>query len=114
MGKPILLSVKPNIWLLSVLAVAVIGLNVFDALATLAWLNIGMEKANPFLAYVLEYDTGLFIVVKTLGITAAVAFLTWFAVRRYAVALYGLALLAVAYLIPLAIHLFIYTHTSLY
>lgn len=112
-GKPSLLDKPPNVWLVGALAVGIIALNVFDALATLAWINVGMEEANPFMAYILEYDTSLFVFIKTVGITAAVALIIYFARRRYAVAVYGLALIFCVYLAVFAMHVYIYTHTSL-
>ncbi len=112
MTEPTLLKDKPKIWLVSLLAFAIIALNIIDAVATLFWIKLGVTEANPFMAYIIQYDTGLFIALKTLGITAAVAFLVYYAAKRYAIALYGMWLLMLVYLVPLAIHVFMYTHTS--
>jgi len=114
MGQPFLLKTQPGVWLVTLLALTIIGLNVVDALATLVWIQHSVEQANPFMAYILQYDTSLIIALKTLGVTAAVAFLIYCAIKRYAIALYGLVLLMLVYLCPLAAHLFLYTHTSLF
>ena len=112
MSQPILLKKQPNVWLLAGLAISVLVINSVDALATLYWIRLGVEEANPFMAYILEYNTTLFIAIKALGVTAAIVLLLHFAKRRYAIAFYGLILLLVVYLYPLFVHIFLYCYTS--
>jgi hypothetical protein len=114
MGTPILMRSAPKLTALGLMAIFTLGFNFNDALLTLLWLNSGVTETNPFMAYVLQFDTGVFIAIKTLGIALATVFLVHCAMRRYLIAYYGQALLVVVSLTPLLVHLFIYTHTSLY
>ncbi len=113
MSQPALLARQPRVWLMALMAFGLIALNVLDAFATLYWIQLGAEEANPFMAYIVQYDSSLFIGIKTLGITAAAAFLIYFAWRRYAYAYYGMMFLLVVYAIPTLVHIFMWTHTYL-
>jgi len=113
MGEPILLKREPNWRLIIMIALTLVGLNVLDALATLLWISIGIEEGNPFMGYILQYDTSLFVALKTAGIALAAAFLAYCAVKRYMLAYAGLILLSVVYLYPFAVHAFLYAYTSI-
>ncbi len=56
---------------------AIIGLNAFDAIATLTWLDLGFaDEANPLMAPLISYCPLCFIAVK-MGIVALVCFFLW-------------------------------------
>ena len=56
---------------------AIIGLNAFDAVATLTWIKHGLAtEANPLMAPLIVYCPWCFIAVK-MGIVGLVCFFLW-------------------------------------
>ena len=51
-------------------------LNLWDAVATSLWVTSGLAiESNPLMAVVLDFDTGLFIVVKTFLVALCIGLL---------------------------------------
>ena len=57
--------------------IAIIGLNLFDAVATLTWLDLGFAKeANPLMAPLIAYCPYCFVAIK-MGIVVIVCWFLW-------------------------------------
>jgi hypothetical protein len=77
-------------------AAAVLLLNLFDAVATLVWVNLGIaHEANELLAHLLDRNAVLFMAVKLALVFLGVGLLWRRRERRLAV--FGLVLALVAY-----------------
>ena len=57
--------------------IAIIGLNLFDAIATLTWLDLGFaQEGNPIMAPLIAYCPYCFIAIK-MGIVLFVCWYLW-------------------------------------
>jgi len=85
-------------------AALVAGLNVFDALFTVALLQLGIgREANPLMRGLYQLSPWLFVAVKAAAVTGALAILLRHRARR--LARLALALAAVVYLALVAYEL---------
>ena len=57
--------------------IAIISLNLFDAIATLTWLDLGFaEEANPLMAPLIAYCPYCFVAIK-MGLVLLVCWFLW-------------------------------------
>ena len=51
-------------------------MNLVDAIATLVWINLGIaEEDNPIMAFVLESDPSVFVIIKTVLVILSILLL---------------------------------------
>lgn len=91
------------------IVLAVVGLNLLDAWFTLLFLSHGGTELNPIVQQVLESDwhPWPFVLMKTLGIGLACAFLIM--AKYFRPARYGLWFVLVGYTALLGWHLYLYS-----
>lgn len=91
------------------IALAVVALNLLDAWFTLLFLSHGGTELNPIVQQVLESDwhPWPFVLMKTLGIGLACAFLIM--AKYFRPARYGLWFVFVGYSVLLCWHLYLYS-----
>ena len=90
-----------------VVVMAIVALNLLDAWFTLLFLSHGGKELNPFVQYLLDFETHPwpFVVLKTLGIGAACMFLAM--TRNFTAARYGLWAVFLGYSALLTWHLYL-------
>jgi len=94
------------LWVITALALAMVGLNGFDALVTYFGVRCGhIQEANPIMNFLLDIGGWAFLSVKLLGVTGLV-FLVWQQTyrHRYLYGLYGLILAASVYCLIFLLH----------
>lgn len=83
---------------------AVLGLNLVDALLTLAWVELGVAReANPLLAGLLALSPALFVAAKSALVSLGLGLL--FLLRQRRMAVLGIWSALGLYLLVLGIHL---------
>lgn len=85
---------------------AVVLLNLLDAVFTLVWVNLGVaEEANALLAHVLDQSAVAFVVVK-MGLVSSGLALLW-SQRQHKLATGGLVIAFVTYIGLLLYHFYV-------
>ncbi len=89
--------------LLATALAVVLFLNLFDTVATITWIELGVaEEANPLMAVLLAIHPTLFAVVKMLLVSCSVAILWHF--RHHRASKIGTGLACAVYLGTYAVH----------
>lgn len=90
-------------WLRGIVAVILV-LNLFDAVATLVWLEMGMAvEANPVMEYFLRYGPVLFVTIK-LGLVSGGTLFLWHQ-RERPLAVVAIFIAFLAYYLLMLYHL---------
>ena len=83
---------------------AVVGLNAFDAIATITWITQGLAtEANPLMAQLIEYSPIYFLLIK-IGIGTVGCYYLW-RCRTFSLAVYASKFLLIAYTLLAGYHM---------